>query len=134
MLAYLQNFIWNYEDSNNYTPFDISDELELRYRYILNHTDIDTRLEEWSDQLRTAALSTPVTTGGQELDSWFQKATCSNIIDPNYNYRHIATIHNMDRIINPVGAELNNGKMINVNRADKTMLYNAIREGLRFFS
>ncbi len=130
--AYTQKFIWNYGDSNDYTPFDLSDELELRYRYILNHTGIDTRLEEWSDQFRTGTLSTPVTTGGQELDAWFTKATCNNSVDPNYTYRHIATTYNMDRIINPVGAELNTGKMINVNRANKNLLYDAIRAGLRY--
>jgi len=130
--AYLQKVIWNYGDSNDYTPFDLSDELELRYRYILNHTGIDTRLEEWSDQFRTGTLSTPVTTGGQELDAWFQKATCSDSFDPNYTYRHIATTYNMDRIINPIGAELNNGKMINVNRANRNLLYDTIRAGLRY--
>ncbi len=130
--AYLQNFIWRYSNSDKpYTPFDISDELELRYRYILNHTDIDTRLEEWSDQFRVGTLSTPVTSGGEELDLWFLKASDSGRFDPNYSYRHIATTYNMDRIINPAGAKLNNGKMINVNLADKNLLYAAIREGLR---
>lgn len=131
--AYLQNVIWRYDDPYGpYTPFDLSDELELRYRYILNHTAIDTRLENWCGQLRTSTLSTPVTNRGQELDAWFQKATCSGSSDPNYNYRHIATIYNMDRIINPAGAVLNNGKMINVNLADKNYLYSAIRAGLRY--
>lgn len=129
--AYLQKVIWNYVDSNDYTPFDLSDELELRYRYILNQTDIDTRLEAWSDRFRSGAFSTPVISGGDELDSWFSKTTGNGIFDPNYCYRHIATIHNMDRIINPVGGELNNGKMINVNAADKNLLYAALQAGLR---
>ena len=130
--TYLQNVIWRYDDPYGpYTPFDLSDELELRYRYILNHTAIDTRLEDWCDQLRTGTISTPVTTSGRELDAWFQKVTYSDSSDPNYNYRHIATTYNMDRIINPVGRELNNGKMINVNLADKYYLYSAIRAGLR---
>lgn len=129
--AYLRNVIWNYSVSTGYTPFDLSDELELRYRYILNHTAIDTRLEEWGDQLRTCTMSTPVTTGGQELDAWFEKATCSDSTDPNYNYRHIATTYNMDRIINAAGSRLNSGKMINVNLANKYLLYDAIRAGLR---
>ena len=129
--AYKQNVIWNYIDSKGYTPFDLSDELEIRYRYILNHTDIDTRLEEWSDRFRSGSLSTPVTSGGAGLDAWFLKATGNGIYDPNYSYRHIATIQNMDRIINPVGDELNGGKMINVNAADKNLLYEVLRTGLR---
>ena len=130
--AYLQNVIWRYSDSDRpYTPFDLSDELELRYRFLLNHTDIDTRLEAWSDQFRTGTLSTPVTTGGEDLDAWFLKAAGSGNLDPNYSYRHIATIHNMDRIINPADTELNDGKMINVNAADKNLIYAALRAGLR---
>jgi DNA uptake protein ComE-like DNA-binding protein len=131
LMAYLQKVVWNYIDSNDYTPFDLSDELELRYRYILNHTDIDTRLEAWSEQFRSGSLSTPVTSGGQDLDAWFSKTTGNGIFDPNYCYRHIATIHNMDRIVNPVGSEFNNGKMINVNAADKNLLFTALRAGLR---
>ncbi|MBN2181388.1 MAG: hypothetical protein JW715_05705 [Sedimentisphaerales bacterium] len=130
--AYARNVIWRYSDSNEaYTPFDISDELELRYRYILNHTAIDTRLESWSDRFRYGAISTPVTSGGNDLDAWFSRTAGSSVFDPNYTYRHIATIHNMDRIINPVGSELNDGKMINVNLADKNLLYAALRAGLR---
>jgi DNA uptake protein ComE-like DNA-binding protein len=130
--SYLQKVIWNYTvDINEYTPFGLSDELELRYRYILNHTGIDTRLEEWGERFRSGSLSTPVTSGGNDLDAWFLKAAGSGVFDPNYSYRHIATIHNMDRIINPAGTELNNGKMINVNAADKNLLYEVLWAGLR---
>ena len=129
--AYTQNVIWNYVDSKGYTPFDLSDELELRYRYILNHTDIDTRLEEWSQRFRSGSLSTPVTSGGADLDAWFLKAAGNGVFDPNYSYRHIATINSMDRILNPAGHEFNNGKMINVNAADKNLLYEALRAGLQ---
>jgi len=128
---YEQNVIWSYgEPIGAYTPFDISDELELRYRFLLNHTSIDTRLEDWGDEFRNNTLSTPVTSGGKPLDSWFKRACDDGSVDPNYAYRHIATTYNMDRIINPAGPELNNGKMINVNTADKSLLYDAIREGL----
>jgi hypothetical protein len=130
--SYLQHVVWNYTiDINEYTPFGLSDELELRYRYILNHTDIDTRIEEWSDRFRSGSISTPVTSGGNDLNAWFLKVAGNGIFDPNYSYRHIATIQNMDRIINPAGTELNNGKMINVNAADKNLLYEMLRAGLR---
>ncbi|MFC1780699.1 ComEA family DNA-binding protein [Planctomycetota bacterium] len=136
MDAYLANVVWDYDDPNGYyTPFDLSDELELRYRYILNQTDIDTRLEEWCEGLRSNTLSTPVTSGGADFDAWFLKAAGSGTFNPNYALRHIATIYNIDRIINPDGTGFNNGKMLNVNTvADPNLLYDAIRAGMRDFA
>ncbi len=130
---YEQNVIWSYAEPNGpYTPFDISDELELRYRFILNHTGIDTRLEAWGGEFRKlTTLSTPVTSGGQQLDAWFRRVSDPGIVDPNYEYRHLATVYNMDRIINPAGSALNNGKMVNVNVADIQSLYAALRTALR---
>jgi len=131
LLQYEQNVIWSYgEPIGAYTPFDISDELELRYRFLLNHTGIDTRLEDWGDEFRNNTLSTPVTSGGKPLDSWFKRTFDDGSVDPNYAYRHIATTYNMDRIINPTGSELNDGKMINVNMADVSLLYEGINAGL----
>jgi len=128
---YEQNVIWSYgEPIGAYTPFDISDELELRYRFLLNHTGIDTRLEDWGDEFRNNTLSTPVTYGAEPLDVWFERACDNGSVDPNYAYRHIATTYNMDRIINPADFELNDGKMINVNMADVSLLYEAINAGL----
>ncbi len=130
--SYEQNVIWYYGAPNGaYTPFDISDELEFRYRFLLNHTGIDTRLEDWGVEFRNNTLSTPITSGGELLDAWFRRAYDDGGVDPNYYaYRHIATTYNMDRIINPDGSELNDGKMINVNMADKNLLYDAIYAGL----
>ena len=129
MRRYKYDVIWRYGEPNA-TPFDISDELELRYRFLLNHNDIDTRLEQWGGQFRNNTVSTPVTSGGVPLDTWFKRACDDGSFDPNYAYRHIATTYNMDRIINPAGPTLNNGKMVNVNIADKNLLYEAIIEGL----
>ncbi len=50
---YEEEVIWHYLDVTNpdanhpspYTPFDISDELELRYRYLLDQDRTDTRVE-----------------------------------------------------------------------------------------
>jgi len=108
--AYERNVIWRYVQPNGpYTPFDISDELEFRYRYLLNHTGIDTRLEAWGGEFRINTFSTPVLTG--ELGEWFISAYDAGLLDPNYAYRHLATTYNMDRIIDPKG-----DMMINVNR------------------
>lgn len=131
LYAYEQNVVWRYGEPNGpYTPFDISDELELRYRFLLNHTSIDTRLEDWCIEMREDTLSTPITSGGEPLDVWFRRVYHENSSDPNYAHRHIATTYNMDRVINPTGATLNNGKMVNVNLADTNMLFRAISAGL----
>ncbi len=132
LLTYERNVIWSYGEPNYpYTPFDISDELELRNRFLLNHTGIDTRLEDWCVEFRNKyTLSTPLTSGGRPLDVWFKRAYDDGSIDPNYAYRHIATTRNVDRIINPAGPTLNNGKMINVNTADVSLLYEAISKSL----
>jgi hypothetical protein len=125
--SYQENVIWRYGDPNGpYTPFDVSDELEMRYRFLLNHKDIDARLENWSNEFRYSTLTTPVTTAGRELDNWYKRSRSEDSIDPNYAFRHITTVYSMDRIINPTG-----NKMINVNQAQADVLFNAIRAGLR---
>ncbi len=134
--SYLRYCIYNYGELNvPYTPFDMSDELETRFRFLLNNTDIDTRLESWGNYLRNDTLSTPIVNHGA-IDNWFLKAynTFQNTsLDPNlyYSYRHIATTCSMDRIINPAGLALNNGKMVNINEAGAQLLYQAIKMSLQ---
>lgn len=135
LLAYLRYYIYNYDElSVPYTPFDMSDELEMRYRFILNSTGIDTRLESWGKQLRDNTLSTPLETSG-ELANWYTKVyntLGTTGVDPNlYSFRHIATTCNMDRILNPAGLALNNGKMVNINTATPQLLYEAIKMSLQ---
>jgi hypothetical protein len=126
LIEYARNIIWRYYEPNGpYTPFDISDELEFRNRFLLNHSDIETRLEEWGGNFKFNTLSTPVMSGGRMLDAWFGRISDYAGIDPNYAYRHITTTYNMDRIIDPAGR-----KMVNVNFANANQLYAAIREGL----
>ena len=129
---YEQNVIWRFgPPTGPYTPFDVSDELELRYRFLLNHSAIDTRLEAWGQEFRSGTIWTPVASGGQELDDWFKRAFDDGRLDPNYAYRHLATTCSIDRIINPAGPSLNNGRMVNVNTADKVLLRDAILLALR---
>jgi len=134
--AYEQQVIWQYGEPNvPYTPFDISDELELRYRFLLNHTGIDTRLEMWGGEFRKlTTLSTPVTSGGRELDDWFDRASAVAGMDPNYEYRHLATTYNMDRIICPSPIVLSDGttrkRMANINFASVGSVFDAIRTAL----
>jgi len=126
LVEYARNVIWRYYEPNGpYTPFDISDELEFRNRFLLNHRDINTRLEEWGGAFRFNTLSTPLMSGGRSLDAWFGRISCNSGIDPNYAYRHITTTYNMDRIVDPNGE-----KMVNVNTANVNELYTALIKGL----
>ncbi len=142
LAAYEQQVIWRYPDQTAaasadpntpfaYTPFDLMDELELRYRYLLNQTAVDTRLENWG-QFRQAALRTPVDTSNQ-LNAWFRRVAGGGL-DPNYAYRTVATTYNMDRILTPKTITTDAGiklrKMVNVNTADQLTIRAAITAAL----
>lgn len=129
---YENRVVWGYlrptaSDPYTYTPFDLSDELELRYRFILNRTGVDTRAEEWG-RFKSPTISVPVDANAAE---WFKRA--ADGFDPNYAYRHIATTYNMDRIITPQPIQVadwprNPWKMVNVNRRPPDRA--AIREAI----
>ena len=130
---YERDVVWRYyqpAEDTKYTPFDISDELELRNRFILNHSDIDTRIETvWTKAFRgDHYLYCPIGSTEKTVDDWLDRA-CYDVSDPNaneyYSYRHIATTYNMDRIIRPDG-----GKMVNVNRDGAGLIYSAIGAAL----
>jgi len=120
---YLRDVVWRYNEPNGaYTPFDISDELALRDRFILNEEDIDTRAETlWTSCFQGRYPEVPIGSVGSTytISDWFDRAQY-DLSEPNatenYSYRHIGTTYNMDRIINPVGVVFNNGRMVNVNK------------------
>ncbi len=124
---YEQNVIWRYDSPNgDYIPFDISDELELRNRFLINHGDIDSRIENvWTNAFKHPNLRVPVAPGDDFLN-WLYRSQ-HDVMGPNdiYSYRHIGTTYNMDRIIDP-----NGNKMININRADAGSIYGAIKSVL----
>ena len=135
MVAYLEEVVWRYNEPNgDYTPFDISDELELRNRFTLNRSDIDSRIEEVWDSAFQARhyLSVPVgSSSSNTLPQWKKEVYYDyDSTEPNdindYSYRHIGTIYNMDRIIDPAG-----DKMLNINAVGNVnSVYRAIRRGL----
>jgi hypothetical protein len=149
---YEQNVIWQYENIiGEYTPFDISDELKLRNRYILNFT-IDlvatqtSRIEELWTNAYDGGLEVPLTyvpTPSADPKNWFYRTNfyASSPDDCNYyDYRHISTTYNMDRVIIPADVKKNasevlipaGGKMINVNRvSDVNALFYAVWQGLQ---
>jgi hypothetical protein len=135
--AYAREVIWRYAErqpTKEYTPFDLSDELETRYRYLLNNEDIDTRLEHWgrfwSRSPRTFSVPRADPNDPNGLLEWFIRAT-----EPNDAYRHAATTYNMDRIIAPepglIPGRPQLRKMLNVNTAGSAdMLLSALRAAL----
>jgi len=145
LARYEREVIWQYDyPTFRYTPFDLSDELELRYRYLLDQNDINTRVENWGLFRPSTAISTPVDSDGIDLDRWYLRAAG---VDPNvpidpcvvpdkfkfdsrYALRHIATVHNLDRILTPTpifaGHASDPGKMLNVNTASGEALSEVI--------
>jgi len=130
--SYEQNVVWRYGSPNGaYTPFDISDELKLRNRYILNYNLMTSRIEGLWTNAYDGEPYVPRTTPSQLTDpcDWFWKTNNSSTDVNQYDYRHISTTYNMDRIIDP-----NDKKMVNVNRIndinDINSLYSALLKGL----
>jgi hypothetical protein len=136
---YERDVIWHYLDVQNpdanhpspYTPFDISDELELRYRYLLNQDKTDTRIEACGRFTPSTILSRPVD-ANSEVKTWFPRAADGTAT--SYAYRHVATTYNMDRIITPQHLSLKDGthrgKMVNVNTTDEETLLAAVTAAL----
>jgi hypothetical protein len=112
--AYQQNVIWRMENPTfGYWPFDISDELELRYRYCITSQAL-TRLENvwnWTVGNQSLGFKDEPYSGGSygKRYEWQWAVTDPNVY--NSSRRHLLTTYNMDRIIDPNGDE-----MINVNK------------------
>jgi len=129
---YEQKVIWQYGPPiGAYTPFDISDELVLRNRYILNNDQTTTRIENlWTNAFK-GGLEDPRTDASKlqtDPDYWFARTNNVSTDPCIYDYRHIATTYNLDCIINPAGQ-----KMFNINSAfsaDVNAVYNAVRASL----
>jgi hypothetical protein len=119
---YNNNVVWRLQPVGNYTPFDISDELKLRSRYILTGEKRKTRIEFIWTNAYYGGPETPIPTSSYNLDRWF-KCADFNTVDPlasaDYDYRHISTTYNMDRLVAPDGAIMVNANGV----ADADLLY-----------
>ncbi len=121
-----------------YTFYDISEELSLRNRFILYPYQTNTRLEAGSRNDPNRCLSTtlrasiygnaytPYTLS--DFGDWKRRfnpydlgAYGSEPNENNYDFRHLLSTCNMDRIIDP-----NGNKMLNVNTADAYDIYNKL--------
>ncbi|MBU2457302.1 MAG: hypothetical protein KKE31_01530, partial [Planctomycetes bacterium] len=132
---YERNVIWDYNTvpGGGYLPFDISDELELRYRYCIDSKFIG-RVES-----NTPPRVLPVTLRSRgvlnfghlyrdSVSNWGLADWQERITEPNNLYadrRHMLTTVNYDRVIDP-----NGDKMTNINDANANSLYASIRKGI----
>ena len=104
--SYVNNVVWPLKTAGSFTPFDISDELKLRNRYILNDNMITTRTEKvWADAYDGGLQVPRDASTGLGGKNWFYRANKSILdVDPNnYDYRHISTTYSIDRLIAPDG-------------------------------
>ena len=114
--TFQDNVIWRMEHpSIGYLTFDISDELELRYRYCIT-SQARTRLENvWDNTIGDFAFGfkdEPYSGGNLGRRSEWQTAVTDPAFPFNYR-RHLLTTYNVDRIIDPRG-----GRMVNVNNGN----------------
>jgi hypothetical protein len=116
-LLYERNVVWSYNGPvGPYSPFDVSDEIELRNRFLVNLGDMDVRIENlWTNAFMNPNRRSPVEADtSEEFKDWVNRAQPYDydtaVLSPIYSYRHLATTHNMDRIVRPDG-----GRMIDVN-------------------
>ncbi|MGD0078335.1 MAG: helix-hairpin-helix domain-containing protein, partial [Sedimentisphaerales bacterium] len=132
---YEQNVVWQYGNPvGTYTPFDISDELDLRYRYILTgyNNPVKTRIEDpwtWTYKNAPEVPRYIPYNNINDPNDWFWITNNNNpgsCPDPcTYDYRHISATYNCDRVITPTG-----DKMVNINTAPEADILAAIKAGL----
>ncbi len=129
---YEQRVVWQYGlPLSAYTPFDISDELVLRNRYILNNDQMETRIENLWTYAFKGGLEDPrtdVTKFQTDPDYWFARTNNVSADPCVYDYQHLATTYNLDRIITPNGQ-----KMFNINSPltfDVNSIYDAVHKAL----
>ncbi len=126
---YTDDVVWRIEKPDGlWTPFDISDELKLRNRYIISKTSINTRISglwtkafHWKPYVPRNESDHSI----RDANHWFWYANNSSSDADDYNYRHIATTYNMDRITAP-----NGDKMLNINDANARDVYETVRDAL----
>jgi hypothetical protein len=124
---YEKNVIWDFNVPNgNYLPFDISDELELRYRYCIDsrfESRFEERLQDTTDAFGEPGSLYDGDTNWKPLN-WGSRITNPNVYKADH--RHVLTTYNLDRVIDPCG-----NKMTNINNiSDPNILRGRIRQAI----
>ncbi|MCD4832008.1 MAG: helix-hairpin-helix domain-containing protein [Anaerohalosphaeraceae bacterium] len=107
--TYNQEMVWNSGLPNGlYDPYDITDELELRYRYCLDNLAV-ARIE--SEPIFDETFDHYGNPGGYYkgstnwgLGDWGRRITDNT--DTNWDRRHLFTTINLDRVIDPDGDKM----------------------------
>ncbi|MFA5291473.1 MAG: hypothetical protein WC496_00405 [Phycisphaerae bacterium] len=129
---YEKDIIWDYNSISDtgYLPFDISDELELKYRYCIDSKFISRFEANMPNTIKT--YGNPGSLYDASSD-WGLIDWQNRIADPNFpayasgDRRHLLTAYSVDRIIDP-----NGDKMLNVNTvSDPKKLYRIMRKAIR---
>jgi hypothetical protein len=132
---YERDCIWRMDEPEiDYEPFYISDELELRNRFLCTSL-VEARVERqdvWNRTLDAgggpyAVPEVPVGQGAVDLDGWESRVDANSAGD-KYERRHILTTYNMDRIIDP-----NGDKMLSINDINEATVddaYQRIKDAL----
>jgi DNA uptake protein ComE-like DNA-binding protein len=120
--------VWHYSSLYPlpYAPFESSDELRLRYRYLLNYNEVNTRIENLWSYVYEGGPQRPMThkkytqgASDYDIDRWQGRAG-TRVIPGNftdYDFRHISTTINGDRLLAPprrVPTDPN--RMVDINR------------------
>ena len=147
--TYERDVVWGYGmPTTSFTPFDISDELKLRNRNLLHLNGVITRIERLWTKAYDGGLEVPVQRDPNDpkgpFDDWVMRAKLKpdkiddysvwlNSLDwKTYDFRHISTTYNIDRIINPFGERMINIQNVpeNVPENDNTWAQNLYNDYL----
>jgi len=115
--------------SDGYIAFDISDELELRNRFLLT-SSFESRIEQaavWKATLDGADV-TNVPFGQATLkfeNNWIPRVIADTATIDDYDRRHVLAAYSFDRAVAADAA-----KSRNINKSTGQQLYTAVREAL----
>jgi hypothetical protein len=123
-----RNVVWHYSAlyPPPYAPFELSDELRLRYRYLLNYNTVNTRIENLWSYVYEGGPQRPMNhskysqgASDYDLERWQVRAGTRAVPGrvTDYDFRHISTTINGDRLLAPprqIPTEPN--RMVDINR------------------
>ncbi|MCH8215356.1 MAG: hypothetical protein IH892_01155 [Planctomycetes bacterium] len=85
-----------------YSPYDLSDELSLRNRFVLKHQDVVTRVSRDLAVLFRSGARVPFGQAGNSLKRWKAAVDRDNPTE-RYDSQHLCTTLSVDRLIDPEG-------------------------------
>lgn len=124
--TYEKQYIWDFNNfpENHFTPFDIADELELRYRFCINSLNTSRFEDKFPKTIKTYGDPGGLYDGSTNwsMNDWQDRIAGLILTDTQSDHRHLLTTINCDRIIDPNGF-----KMSNINTILTRELFNLFR-------